>query len=45
MSKNKKLYGLNKNRRLPICYDVFNSSNLFFPNCKYRACYNCINSL
>ena len=29
----------------PICYDVFNSSNLYFTECKHYACYNCINSL
>lgn len=48
-SKNTQLidYILDKNEKLecPICYDEFNSNNLFFTECKHYACYNCINSL
>jgi len=29
----------------PICYDILDSNNLFFSECKHYACYKCINSI
>jgi hypothetical protein len=29
----------------PICYDIFDSDNLFFTECKHYACYKCTNSI
>ena len=38
---------INENNKLecPICYDAFDSNNLFFTECKHYACYKCINCI
>jgi hypothetical protein len=29
----------------PICYDIFDSDNLFFTECKHYACHKCTNNI
>ena len=48
-SKNRILINsiISENNKLecPICYDIFDSNNLFFTECKHYACYKCINCI